>query len=951
MAFNPFSSFRKYPKIWMASVLLLCMITFVFCMGRGGGGLDDILLGWISGRGASGPLIARLEGRTIHRYEMDQVKRQRNLANDFMRKAIEVCQEQIKKLIKDNSKEQSDPEQEKERRSLITQLAGLRADFEERLKKPRYFEGGVKAQDLLDFMLWQHQADRLGIQLVDESVDLKVRMELSAGLTRWNSQLANEVLYRVRESQHWSATEQDVRNALREEFRVQIAQLALAGARPEFMQEPDLLPYDYPLQYRFPLTPNQLWQYYRQNLSQFDIALLPVKAEHFTSKIKEPTTNQLKELFKKHREDRYDPALDRPGFVTPEKAQISYLMFDSKAKHYQQAADLSMTFQKTPPVFFDAAMPGLGAALRTLSGPKAWEASMELHYEAIRNRDYIRAHTARLRGEEAYSHYALPPLLGGEGFVLPLFNSLHEPSPTAAAGLIAAANQPGLMSAAPWLYQAAAVVKQEKQVAPFIQEQVKKRLPPGLQLFTAGFTGIPFTPAIQITAANMDEQYIPLALVEEKVVEIPKKKLAAEWAVENLVQVKIVLEKDRGVPKGFEKRLASLLAQVKDDRIKSFSTGGLRTPFDIQQDPGMAEFLKQYERYRVQVNNAEGRGNTEKQLKEDDFNRLFFDASEPFSVAGGRYEVRAWPPTVTVPRGALRGNLGAALDPIKEIQELMAEEGEGKARTEDLWRASDSPILFWKTDYESARVASKLEDGMPAVVAAWKLQEARKEALQAAKSIAEGLRKELLGARLALPYLESEAAKLKEKVIALDRVSPLQPRTLGVTDDSPIEYAEYTLKHGVIPYPRPDIVKSLLALNDLRAPLETSVKDQPGSDPALDEINKALFDKELINRRPPIKQVQILTNQPRTIYYVAVVLREYEADRKRFDSAYSGALGNMAALRLQKKRMVAGFRDTPRNLFITDAQLRAGQQYRDALIAQLRLAYLSDENLKEYERE
>src|SRR5438045_3722901 len=36
MAFNPFASFQKNRKYWMAAVLLMCMITFVLCTGVGG---------------------------------------------------------------------------------------------------------------------------------------------------------------------------------------------------------------------------------------------------------------------------------------------------------------------------------------------------------------------------------------------------------------------------------------------------------------------------------------------------------------------------------------------------------------------------------------------------------------------------------------------------------------------------------------------------------------------------------------------------------------------------------------------------------------------------------------------------------------------------------------------------------------------------------------------------
>ena len=48
MAFNPFTSFRKYQKFWMACILLLCMVTFVLCTGVGGD-LSDRLLRWFGG--------------------------------------------------------------------------------------------------------------------------------------------------------------------------------------------------------------------------------------------------------------------------------------------------------------------------------------------------------------------------------------------------------------------------------------------------------------------------------------------------------------------------------------------------------------------------------------------------------------------------------------------------------------------------------------------------------------------------------------------------------------------------------------------------------------------------------------------------------------------------------------------------------------------------------------
>src|SRR5262249_9223707 len=61
MAFNPFTSFRKYQKFWMAAILLVCMATFVLCTGVGGD-FGDRLLRLFSGGGRG---AARLYSRNI----------------------------------------------------------------------------------------------------------------------------------------------------------------------------------------------------------------------------------------------------------------------------------------------------------------------------------------------------------------------------------------------------------------------------------------------------------------------------------------------------------------------------------------------------------------------------------------------------------------------------------------------------------------------------------------------------------------------------------------------------------------------------------------------------------------------------------------------------------------------------------------------------------------------
>src|SRR5690349_2624144 len=109
MAFNPFTSFRKYQKFWMASVLLLCMVTFVLCTGVGGD-LSQRLLELFRPR--EGNPLARIDGRNVYSKDMNDLKEQRNMANEFMKRAMDMS---IKNLVvKMTSSKLTDEQKQKE---------------------------------------------------------------------------------------------------------------------------------------------------------------------------------------------------------------------------------------------------------------------------------------------------------------------------------------------------------------------------------------------------------------------------------------------------------------------------------------------------------------------------------------------------------------------------------------------------------------------------------------------------------------------------------------------------------------------------------------------------------------------------------------------------------------------------------------------------------------------
>ena len=83
MAFNPLSTFHKNKRFWMAAILGVCMMSFVFCAGFKGD-MATKLEALVSGRG-SGPAIVTIDNRGVSDRDLSDLKTQRNLANAFMR--------------------------------------------------------------------------------------------------------------------------------------------------------------------------------------------------------------------------------------------------------------------------------------------------------------------------------------------------------------------------------------------------------------------------------------------------------------------------------------------------------------------------------------------------------------------------------------------------------------------------------------------------------------------------------------------------------------------------------------------------------------------------------------------------------------------------------------------------------------------------------------------------
>jgi hypothetical protein len=244
-----------------------------------------------------------------------------------------------------------------EMRALGDQICILQTEAWSRdPSRPRdeyYFGGTKKTEDLLDFWLWRYQADRLGIQLTEADVIKAIAAEfngrpISDDLLKANKSFVNNDLVRAFLSSHQHnrgvhpMTPPELLSALTDEFRVVMAQEALLGAEPGIrayrgaavgISHIDHSP--------SAPTPDQFLDYFRRNQTRLSVAILPLAVERFVSEVKgAPNEEDLKQLFKKYRDQEPSPDRDRPGFKTPRKVRVQYVSGNADLPYYQQAGQV-----------------------------------------------------------------------------------------------------------------------------------------------------------------------------------------------------------------------------------------------------------------------------------------------------------------------------------------------------------------------------------------------------------------------------------------------------------------------------------------------------------------------------------------------------------------------------------------------------------------------------------
>jgi hypothetical protein len=209
------------------------------------------------------------------------------------------------------------------------------------------FFGGhfpFRTDELLDFLIWKHQADRMGIEMTEADVIREVNQATGNQnvLDPEQSFERNDVVLRFatptdRQKQaRPGATAGDLLQALRDEFRVQMAREALIGHGSgvrAFRNEAE------PVRVSpAAATPDQFLQYFREQRTTLKATFLPITVEDFVPYVtQQPTEQELRDLYNQGKDRVAEPDSDKVGFREPRRIQLQFASLSPESTFYKKA--------------------------------------------------------------------------------------------------------------------------------------------------------------------------------------------------------------------------------------------------------------------------------------------------------------------------------------------------------------------------------------------------------------------------------------------------------------------------------------------------------------------------------------------------------------------------------------------------------------------------------------
>ena len=370
MAYNPFNWFRKHQKVIFAGLTILCMFVFILQFGRGD--FFEQMLGYIRERHGTGASVAKLNGKTITEGDLDEVRRRRLMASEFLKGVVFQGQaaalaELSKGALKMESRDEpgkgdplalilvgiqvrgqqpwSEPESIRAVGTIMQEAAKAKGD-PDRLRlvervgsmvgfqiwrsqqhgnNQLYMGGGTTVDELLDFLIWKQQADKMALSLTDADVMRAINAEAAGHPTfdpakkSFDSEERVEAFLKSQNDKRLKPS--DLLDALRDEFRMSMAREfetgEPSGTRFWRVLEGAATPATG--------TPEEFLDFYREKTTAIKVRLLRVPVKAFVADVKaSPSESDLRALFAQHRDAEPAPALRAPGFKLPRRIKAAY---------------------------------------------------------------------------------------------------------------------------------------------------------------------------------------------------------------------------------------------------------------------------------------------------------------------------------------------------------------------------------------------------------------------------------------------------------------------------------------------------------------------------------------------------------------------------------------------------------------------------------------------------
>ncbi|MDG3003947.1 hypothetical protein [Paludisphaera mucosa] len=249
----PFEVFRRHQRKMLAILAILAMFTFV---------LADSLPRLLSPSYAARDVeVAKLFGRTVHRSDLGQMARQRSRAN------------------------------------LVANALNL-------FPFSRDAFGGLKERDLIDALILEKEADRLGMP-ADAAAGREWLLAATGG--RMNREVFESLYSRFSNEISQEDLLADIAN------QVRIAKVRTLPGRPL-------------------VTPYDAFQAYRGQGERVADKVVEIPVENFLGKVGEPSQAEVQALYDKYKDVLPDPALATPGFKVPRRVQVEFATVEGDAK-------------------------------------------------------------------------------------------------------------------------------------------------------------------------------------------------------------------------------------------------------------------------------------------------------------------------------------------------------------------------------------------------------------------------------------------------------------------------------------------------------------------------------------------------------------------------------------------------------------------------------------------